>query len=1572
MMLDQPHDPHVDPADSMPGAGPVGRARVFLIADVRGYTRYTEQHGDAAAARLAMRFADLVREGLADTDGQLLGLRGDEALVAFTSARQALRTALDLQTRFTHEMTADPTLPLRVGMGLDAGEAVPVADGYRGMALNVAARLCALAGPGQVLLTPAAAERARGLGLAYVERGALALKGLAGPMRVLQALPTGFGVLVTAAADVAQAEQVWADLTARGVACWAERPLPGSDVDLSLHAAIRSAGVVLLLASPHARLSRHVKAALRLAALYERAVIPLWVAGHDAAACLPATVSRADMIDAREGGYADGLAEAAARLERVRREQVHLVDLTPPAPALDVARNPYKGLRAFGQDDAGDFFGRDAVVEELLAALRDALTPGGARLLAVTGPSGAGKSSVVRAGLAPRLKDGALPGSAAWLYLGPVLPGTHPLDALATTLAAHERQEMAAVRAALDDDSALGLHQWAQRHAPFPQGRVLLVIDQCEEVFARGVDNAERRRFLDLLVAAATEPGGPLAVVLTVRADFYHRFLDAPELWTLLEPRTRYIPPMAPTDLREAIVGPARLPDVGLRFEEGLVGDLLAEVEGRAGALPLLQFALDRLYEWRDGTLLTGAAYAAMGGVRGALARRAEATYAGLPGAERQALARALFLRLIELGESPAETVRRRAPRAELEVADPRGAARMEDVVAAFVGARLLTVAVAEADGAPSIEVSHEALIWEWERLSTWLREARDDVRLQGRISADVAAWARRGRPVDTLYRRTALAEALAWAGRNTPSAQEVAFLDAAVAEERRQEAADQERQVRELTLARSAARQLRTLVAGLAAFLLVAAGLAALALGNADQARNDRQQAVTARVLGLSRQLAAQAVTRINGQYDLALLLALEARRTNNTVEARDALLRTLQATPSGLSAFLRGHTLAVNALALSPNGTILASGGVDGTIHFWDLAHRRPLGAPLTNGSGMIGKIVFSPDGATVAGAISDGAIRLWDVRSRRAVGTPLQPGPYAALISIAFSPDGRMLAVGSTDNTIRLFDAVIRRGILRPIALIQAHRYSPNAIGTPGIDSLAWSPSGQALASGSIDGVIELWDTRHPGRHLGAPTLTGLLRGHTGTVFSLAFSPDGATLTSADDDHMVRVWDVVRQRPLGPPLRGHTDWVEAVAFNNRGSVLASGSLDGTIRLWDVRDRRPLGPPLVSRTGEVFGVVFSPNGATLAAGTSDGTIALWDVGHPGPPAAIRSPHLGYLSTMSVSPDSKTVAVAGFYLNNTLSGPLQVWDVDHRTLRRSIVLGRGANVLAFSPDKRLLAVAISGPSGRLELRDASTMRLLKTEVSTQPWLSAMAFSPDGSLIATGADAGTIQLWRVVGGAHVGMKPLGVPLATTNTPGVGGIGGVAFSPDGRVLASSDGTGALQLWDVAKRRALDAPLARPLGGMNGIAFSPDGRTMASADNDSTVRLWPVARNRQGSVSLVGHTDGVDVVAFSPDGTTLASAGFDRTVRLWDVASGQQLGAPFGGLTGVVKNLAFSPDGRTLIAASSDGVVRFWDVDLRTWAVRACRIANRNLTRQEWRQYLGNEPYHTTCPGLPAGS
>jgi hypothetical protein len=382
------------------------------------------------------------------------------------------------------------------------------------------------------------------------------------------------------------------------------------------------------------------------------------------------------------------------------------------------------------------------------------------------------------AGLLPKLQHDTLPDSAKWTYLEPMVPGKHPLEALALVLKPYfPDSSIKTLREDLDDDATRGLHLLATQLVKKSDTRIVLLVDQFEELFTQTESEAERQQFVELLLTATTEPHGPVVVLLTIRADFYDRPMQYPALNRLLQAHLRQVLPMDVEDLRATIEQPAALPDVRLTFEGNLVGDLLFEIQGQVGALPLLQFTLEQLFQRRSGHRLTLQAYHEIGGVRGALAQHAEKTYLGLLSGEHRRLARALFLRLIEPGATEQDTTRRRAALTEFEFADAKQTKVMSETIDAFVAARLLMTN--DIAGVKTLEVSHEAVIREWPRLATWIREAREDIPLQQAVSKDVEEWEHYGKPKDRLYRGTQLKEAKAWTTHYMVSEREMAFLRA-------------------------------------------------------------------------------------------------------------------------------------------------------------------------------------------------------------------------------------------------------------------------------------------------------------------------------------------------------------------------------------------------------------------------------------------------------------------------------------------------------------------------------------------------------------------------------------------------------------------------------------------------------------------------------------------------------------------------------------------------------------------------------------------------------------------------
>jgi DNA-binding SARP family transcriptional activator/class 3 adenylate cyclase/ABC-type glycerol-3-phosphate transport system substrate-binding protein len=580
--------------------------------------------------------------------------------------------------------------------------------------------------------------------------------------------------------------------------------------------------------------------------------------GQGAAPAVADVISRATADDP-DSRYRD-----AGDLAVALRDALRLSVRRPSVKTSVEARNPYKGLRAFTEADADDFFGRDVLVDRLVARLAEPVA--GSRFLAVVGPSGSGKSSVVRAGLVPTLRRGALPGSERWFYVE-MLPGAHPMEELETALLRIGVNRPRSLLEMLERDEE-GLARIISRLLPDDETELVLVVDQLEEVFTMVEEENARGHFLRSLVAAVQEPGSRLRVVATLRADFYDRPLSYPGLAELMRRRSETIVPLTPEELDRAIGGPADR--VGVLPERALVAEMVADVSDRPGALPLLQYALTELFERQRDGALTLEAYREIDGISGALARRAEEIFAASSEPERAA-AKQLFLRLVTPGDGQADT-RRLVSRAELTSLqeDPTP---MERVIDRFGRHRLLSFDRDPATRGPTVEVAHEALLDSWERLRIWIDDARDDLRQHRRLAAAADEWETLARDTSLLLRGSRLEQLDAWKGSTdlALSRDETEYLAASLRQRDQERAEEQARAERERALERRSFRRLRALVAVLTIGALVAAGLTAVAVNRTREAERRRDEAT---ITGLT----GAALGNLGTDPDLSLLFALHA----------------------------------------------------------------------------------------------------------------------------------------------------------------------------------------------------------------------------------------------------------------------------------------------------------------------------------------------------------------------------------------------------------------------------------------------------------------------------------------------------------------------------------------------------------------------------------------------------------------------------------------------------------------------------------------------------------------------
>jgi WD40 repeat protein len=1171
------------------------------------------------------------------------------------------------------------------------------------------------------------------------------------------------------------------------------------------------------------------------------------------------------------------------------------------APADDEGA-PYTGLAAFQVKDTERFFGRDELVTDLLARLAER------RVIAVVGASGAGKSSLLRAGLLARLRAGEVDRPAVLFA-----PGSHPVEECAIQLAQLTGGSPAQVRAELDAD-ARGLHRIVRQLAP-ESSELVIVVDQFEELFTLCHDRRERERFIHLLLTAAQADNSRCRVVLGVRADFYAQVTTHAELTEALRDGHVVVGPMTTDQLRQAITDPAA--SAGLTVETALVTRLVGDTTGQPGVLPLLSHALLETWRRRRGSILTLEGYERAGGLGRAVANTAEGLYTSLTEPQRLR-ARQLFLRLTALGDGTEDT-KRRIRRDELDVDDPD----TDVVLEQLTQARLLTV------DSGGIELSHEALIRSWPRLTEWLTADRDGFRTHRQLTEAAEVWDTLDEDPGALYRGARLTITREWAGRDGAalSARERRFLDASVAAE-----------TREQTATRRRARRMRQLVALLSVLLVIAAATSFVAI-------NAEREAADQRDIALSQKVAAEANGLRGGNPALAAQLALAAYRLAPTVEARGALLSASTA-PATTT-----YADDITSMAFSRDGRFVAAGGSDDTVRIWSrrTPHRPVLLATLPPMPDDVMSVLVSPDGATLTVGGIDGTVRTWDLAD------PANPkrlaefdaGAGQLVYGYALSPDGSTVATADENGSVELWRIT---DPLRPkqVGTFVAHPQEVNAV--------AFNPQGTMLVTAGEDGTAALWSlTDH--------TRLGVLAGHDGFVLSVAFNPAGTMVATASADHRALVWDV--RDPRAPvvlsELPGHINYLSSVAFSPSGTEVATASWDHTARLWDLSDpKRPaLRQVLTNHTNEVWFVVFTPDGRGLATASTDHTAVVTDI--PGP---VLAGNAQALATASYRPDGRLVATGSE--DNTA----RLWDMANPDHPRPLAVLDGltgpVKAAVFSPNGQVLALgSIDTTIALWDVRDPRHPVRLPVLTGHTDGVRSLVFTPDGKLlVSAGVGDAVVRFWDVADPKH--------PRSAGRLPGQrAGTMSVALARDGHTLATTM-SDKVTLWDITDpaRPERLAELSGHTDRVDGVAFSPDGHTLATGSLDRTVRLWDVTDPRRGRqlATLTGHSDGVVSVAFRPDGRMLATASFDDTARLWDVTdrTAPSALATLTGHTDRVYSVDFAPDGTRLVTTSLDRTARVWMVDSERVAARICASAYPRITDAEWDEHFTGLGFQAPCP------
>ncbi|TMJ35382.1 MAG: hypothetical protein E6G89_18710 [Alphaproteobacteria bacterium] len=1236
-----------------------------------------------------------------------------------------------------------------------------------------------------------------------------------------------------------------------------------------------------------------------------------------------------------------------------------------PLTSEEQIKSPFRGLDVFEFENASLFFGRARAISTCIERLEQ-LASGGKAFLLIYGMSGSGKSSLLRAGLLPSIvRPGAVAGIALWrrclvrpsegpdavTSLGTALVRDGALPELAqdkaetdllNMLRSNPERAPALIRQALGKAASTA-------GVSASQARLILAIDQIEELFATETEPGSREAFVRLLAVMAGS--GFVWVIGTVRADFFHRCSEIAGFSALKDGLSNYelLPPTGP-EIAQIIREPARA--TGLRFEEttdqGRLDDILQRAAAAdPGSLPLLQFVLDALYEaGRERRLLTFAAYRALGGLEGAIARRADEVVDALPAAIQDALPAILrALTTIRPGDE-AITIR---PASLTEIAGtPAGAV----LVDALIAARLL-VSDEDVSGSVVVRVAHEALLSRWPRARDIIHANRSFLEMRARLQTEAHRWLSDKKNPELLLpvgKRLAEGEDLLLSRQEEVDDQIVEYIKASSFAQKEKEerdrqaertlieaaeAAKRERLEREAErleaeaerrmLAAGAATRLarRTrYAAGIAIVLAAIAGVGAIigfkgqreaerqavlsensamqAKSAGEQAKAAAEKAVEARDQALHSQSLALSFmsqqTAAAGDTETAILLALEALPKNMAVPDRPYLPEAEAALYGALFAHRQimvfRHDATVTYATFNPRGDRVVTSSYDNTARIWDV--RNGTGVAVLKGhQGAVVRAAFSADGSRVVTAARDGTARVWNPATGEQLFVLPLIGDYQTAI---FSPDGsRILTAGS--KGVVIWDA--RTG--NQVVSVQGS----------GSSLASFSPDGRTFAIAQSGLFVGIWSAEN-GQAISRWNVQSF-------PDEVVYSPDGNRLLISNWgaktwSDVPRLWDVTKGREIAL-LGGHKSDINSGIFSPTGRLIATVSLDGTARLWEGvtgKLRALLGDETPGLKVSDFNLTtwdqhakgaFSSDEKLLATASVDGSVRIWDVERASMLATING-HRGLVEHVEFNPTDNNLLTA------SRDGTARLWDVDG-ILTTALPHQYFPIFAVFSPDGMHLVTG--GGDSLARLWDVSSGREIGT-LNTGVAVQSAAFSPDGKLVATASPEGKILVWDIASRREV-----------TELKRERGLIHIQFSPDGGLLESGLIQGTAQLWDIAS--GAEVASVRTSAGLPNAVFSPDRRLVLTATNDNVAHLLKMDGTEFRS--LAAHQNRISTAAFSPDGLLVATGSLDNTARIWSVKDGSII-ANLEGHTGGLTTVSFSQDGQSLLTASRDGTVRIWNV------------------------------------------
>lgn len=1228
-----------------------------------------------------------------------------------------------------------------------------------------------------------------------------------------------------------------------------------------------------------------------------------------------------------------------------------------------ISGSPFKGLHSFDFEDSDRYFGRNREIREIQRRLSGSAGDGTAFIL-IYGGSGYGKSSLMRAGLAPVIvrPGGALPGINGWRrvsfqpakgdgslcerFVRQLLVSSSPEQAEKARLNEHwplmgiaELADASSLGGAVWDTAALARHigeddlrgyavEGIAQALESIDRHLLLEIDQLEEIFTTpSIDERQRAAFLQTLEELCMT--GRVWVVATMRSEFFPRVAEQPELLRLVGKNRGYIlPPPDHQSLREIIRYPAlaarldfeqRIEDIEIAGEKAkhayLNDQILADAESSPDALPLLEFTLQRLYERRDGRLLTWAAYAEAGGLKGAIARRASEVYRRIP-AEARASRHRIFAALVHVDPAHGTVTRRRAQLRLL--GEDLGS---EIFLRAFLEAHLLVTDEDLATDEPVVTLAHEALISHWDELSSWVGEHHGDLLARQRLGEHARLWQENGEKKSYLLAEARLAEAerVGGSGLFALGEGEISFLHHS---------------------RRRAKRKQKLLQGAVAMFAMIAAAACVMgwlanmrkneAEANRREAENQRTQAETEKenAAELNRQASRKAYATARDAFQkrsdsrgglAALAEALTydpANRLAGEEAAHQLLMMGTSASPVPvLAPLLHGDPVA--DAAFSPDGSFIVSCSGD-TARVWNAATGKPVGEPLGGEGAPVYEVSFSTDGKRVITVEEEGYVNVWDAATGKLIWKPSSFEDY----HMGHSPDGLKVVTKNEDGVVRILDVTSGKRIGKPLeikdASIACFSSDGSRILIVGDSSVAmWDastgepvgkklehqksisiaypdPEGSLVLTVHYDNQVRVWDV-DSGEFISEPLA------HASQIKSAKFSPDLSRIVTTHGS-TVRVWDfrasrVTREIEHGPEI-------ESASFSPDGLRVVTAGSDSMARVWSVDSGKLLTAPLVH--DGLYEAEFSPDGAHVLTFGADKTVRVWESFSP-KPAGVPLRHPYIVNSVSFNKVGTRIVTA-----SSTGNTARIWDpATGLAEAEPLKHGKGLTSAIFSPDGDHLVT--TGWDNVAQIWDASSGQPMGPSLKHgQPVYSA-AFNGDGTLVVTAGEDKAARIWEVPSG-----KPVGKPLVHGKT-----VEGASFSKDGTQVIAFDEDSA-RIWDVKSGNLVKE--IKPDGHVLAVSEGEHGIYAATMRWDKHARIWDVMTGKPVGEPLP-HDDNVYDAVFGPDGSQLLTLSEDFTARLWDVSSGVAVGEPMRN-NGHISSAAFSHDGARVVT-SADQFAQIWD-------------------------------------------